>query len=532
VICKTGLTITPISNLAKSHAPLLQNERADRDEKGERGEKGEKGEKDNKTDGSNKNTTHVTQTKHMTHATHITKKTDQASIRILAATGCIGYGFTELSLNNAMAQGIDFIGADAGSMDPGPFYLGAGKPYVSEQSIYRDLRLLLLAARKAQVPLIIGSCGGSGGTPHLALTRAIVERIISEEKLQLRLAIIASEPSRDLLVERFREGRIHGIWPAFDLDEKILRESTRIVAMMGSEPLKKAISEGADVILAGRCSDSAIYAAIPEMLGFDKGLAWHLAKTIECGATVATPKTGQDCVVGTLERNAFIVEPPHPDKQCTVASVAAHTMYENPSPFEFIEPSGVVDTSACHYEKVGERAVRVTGSKFTPAEKYTVKLEGAHLCGWRAVTIAGIRDPILISRIREFSGQIQQRTANEVKDMGITPDQYTLNIRRYGLDAVLGDKEPQADEFPHEIGLMLDVIAQSEQQALTVLAKARYISMHTEFEGRLCTAGNVAMPFSPSDISVGPAYRFSVWHAMELDDPLEIFPIEYVDFKA
>jgi hypothetical protein len=232
-----------------------------------------------------------------------------------------------------------------------------------------------------------------------------------------------------------------------------------------------------------------------------------------------------------LSLDHFVVEPAHPDKQCTTSSVAAHTMYENPSPFEFIEPSGVVDTRHCTYEAISERAVKVKGTRFTPALRYTVKLEGAHLCGWRAVTIAGVRDPVLISHIREFTDQIKERTAQHVKEMGIGADQYTLTIRRYGLDAVLGHREPQADQMPHEIGLMLDVVAESEQLAAAVLAKARYIAMHTEFEGRLCTAGNVAMPFSPSDISVGPAYRFSVWHAMELDNPLEIFPLELVQFN-
>lgn len=454
------------------------------------------------------------------------------TIRMLAATACIGYGFTEEGLQAGMAHGVDFIGADAGSMDPGPYYLGAGKPYVSEQSIERDLELLLLAARNANIPLIIGSCGGGGGKPHLELTESIVRTLIARHRLSLKLAVIHAEPPRDLLVRRLREGRIHGIWPGFDLQEKTLLESTRIVAMMGAEPLIEALSQGADVILAGRCSDSAIYAAIPQMRGFAPGLAWHLGKTIECGATIATPKTGQDCIIGMLGPDSFVVEPAHPDKRCTPSTVAAHTMYENPSPFEFVEPSGTVDTSQCQYEAINERAVRVTGSTFTPATQYTVKLEGADLCGWRAIVIAGIRDPILIARIREFSEQIKERTAVQAQAMGITPDQYTLTIRRYGLDAVLGPREPQAEEMPHEIGLMLDVVAQSEQQALTVLAKARYIAMHTEFEGRLCTAGNVAMPFSPSDVSVGPAYRFTVWHAMELDHPLEIFPIEYFQFDA
>lgn len=450
-------------------------------------------------------------------------------MRMLAATACIGYGFTELALQRSLDQGVAFIGADAGSMDPGPYYLGAGKPYASEQAIERDLRLLLSAARERGIPLIIGSAGGCGGKPHVALTRAIIERIASEKCLRFRLAVIDAEPPRELLLERLRQGRIHGLWPQRALDARTLLESERIVAMMGAEPLQKALRRGADVILAGRCSDSAIYAALPLMRGYDAGLAWHLGKTIECGATIASPKTGQDCVIGTLGPDWFTVEPGHPDKRCTPEKVAAHAMYENPSPYAFIEPAGEVNTKGCRYEAVDDRTVRVTGSTFWPASRYTVKIEGAMLAGWRAVMFAGIRDPVLISRIDDFTQQVRERTAREAAALGVAADAYVLTIRRYGLDAVLGACEPFANELPHEIGLMLDVVADTPKHAEAILAKARYIAMHTEFEGRLCTAGNLAVPLSPSDIPVGPCYRFSVWHALELDDPLEIFPIEMIE---
>ena len=176
--------------------------------------------------------------------------------------------------------------------------------------------------------------------------------------------------------------------------------------------------------------------------------------------------------------------------------------------------------------------MRVSGSRYTPAPRYTVKLEGATQCGWRAVTIAGIRDPILISRIREFTRQIQERVAREARQLGLDEAQYTLSIRRYGMDAVLGDREPRRDDAPWEIGLLLEVVAHTADAAEAVLAKARYIAMHTEFEGRLCSAGNMAVPFSPSDVLVGPAYRFTVWHAMELDDPLEVFPMEMIELDG
>ncbi len=452
-------------------------------------------------------------------------------IRLLAATGCIGYGFTEVGLDAATARGVDVIVADAGSSDPGPYYLGAGKPFVSLRATERDLRLLLKAARRLKVPLIIGSAGGGGGMPHVALTQEIIERIAQEEGLSFRLAVIDSEPSRDFIRDKVRAGRTAPLGPIAPLDEETVEGATRIVAMMGAAPLQAALASGADVVLAGRCSDSALYAAVPLQRGFDEGLAWHLGKTIECGGAIVRPKTGQDGVIGTLRADHFEIEPAHPDKRCTPESVASHTMYENPSPYEVLEPSGLIDTRGSRYVALDERRVRVEGSVFKPARRYTVKLEGVTLCGHRAVFMAGVRDPVLIRGIKPFTEQIHQRVRSEALSLGIDPASYTLTIRRYGLDAVLGELE-QATTEPHEIGLMLDVVAATPDDAAVILAKARYAAIHTEFEGRLCTAGNLAVPYAPSDAQVGPAYRFSVWHVMELDDPLEIFPITYVDVKG
>jgi hypothetical protein len=451
-------------------------------------------------------------------------------LRLLAATGCLGYGFTEVAFQRALGSGLDLIAADAGSMDPGPYYLGTGRPFVSERAIERDLRILLRGSRSAGVPLVVGSAGGGGSDPQLAHTREILLRIAMADGLRFRLAVIGAEVSRDVVRARLRAGRVHPLWPVSPLTEAELDATSRIVAMMGAGPLHAALEGGADVVLAGRCSDSALYAVLPLMRGFDPGLAWHLGKTIECGGAIVRPKTGQDCVIGTLREDHFEVEPAHPDKACTVESVAAHTMYENPSCFTFVEPSGVVDTREARYEALDSRRVKVSGSRFVPSATVTAKLEGVAQVGHRAVCMAGIADPVLIAGLDAFSAQIAERTAAETTSLGIAPSSYTLTLRRYGLDAVL--QRPVGTLQPHEVGLMLDVIAATPEEASAVLAKARYVAMHTDFPGRLCSAGNLAMPFAPSDVTVGPAYRFSVWHAMELDSPGEIFPIRYEEVGA
>jgi hypothetical protein len=79
----------------------------------------------------------------------------------------------------------------------------------------------------------------------------------------------------------------------------------------------------------------------------------------------------------------------------------------------------------------------------------------------------------------------------------------------------------------HEIGILAEVIARSQETANAVLALTRTSLLHTDFPGRMCKEGNMAFPFSPSDIERGAVYQFSLRHVVEPHDPYEMFPIEY-----
>ncbi len=455
--------------------------------------------------------------------------TGPASLRLLAASGMLGYGFTEPALARALDLGVDLIACDGGSMDPGPYYLGEGVPFVSRRALTRDLSLLLRAGVERGIPVIVGSAGGGGGAPHLQLMRSIVGEIAARHALAFRMAVIHAEPPRELLLAALAAGRIKPLGPIAPLDAKTLAGAARVVAMMGVEPLQAALAGGAQVVLAGRASDAALYAALPIVRGHDAGLAWHLGKIIECAGQVVEPREGQDCVLGEIHGEHFLVEPGHPDKRCTRMRIAAHTLYENPSPYELTEPGGVLDTRACRYEQVDARSVRVSGSRFVPRKPYTVKLEGVSAIGYRTVFVAGVRDPDLVQGIDGFVAACRDRVAGEARALGLDDSQYTLNVRVYGRDAVMGAREPVSGARPHEIGIVADVVAPDEEASRAVMAKARYALLHTDFPGRKCISGNLAIPFSPSDLPAGRAYRFSVWHTLELDDPLAPFPIEMVD---
>jgi hypothetical protein len=123
---------------------------------------------------------------------------------------------------------------------------------------------------------------------------------------------------------------------------------------------------------------------------------------------------------------------------------------------------------------------------------------------------------------------VRQEVAIKAAAFGVPPDSYRFGIRVYGRDGVMAAREPVRDPTPHELGFVLEVVSQhSQEMASAVLGMARTNMLHTDFPGRLCREGNMAFPFSPSDIEVGPVYRFSIYHVAELDDPLEPFPIQY-----
>jgi hypothetical protein len=141
-----------------------------------------------------------------------------------------------------------------------------------------------------------------------------------------------------------------------------------------------------------------------------------------------------------------------------------------------------------------------------------------------AFTIAGIRDRAVISNLEVIEESVRAAVKRNVR--GVREEDYKLGFRYYGRDAVLGELEPERARIPHEVGAMIEVVASTQEIADNVLSLARSSMLHTPFKGRKTTAGNLAFPFSPSDVSGGPVYEFSVYHLMDVDDPCALFPME------
>jgi len=458
-----------------------------------------------------------------------------AEIRVLSPSGVLGSGFPEASFERGLSLRPHVIGCDAGSTDMGPASLGTGVPHFSREAAKRDLRLMLLGRECLGVPLIVGSCGTAGGDEGLGWMRDICLEVAKEEGLRFRLALVHSEQDKTYLKRRFREGRIRPLEPAPALDEGVIDRSAHIVGMMGDEPIAEALNEGAEVVLAGRASDTSIFACVPARLGADRGLAWHAAKILECGAACAVTRRRPDGVFAWIRDDHFVVEPLDPGMRCSPQSVASHTLYENADPFFITEPGGVLDTSGSTYAAESGRAVRVQGSAYRPAETYTVKLEGAELAGYQSVIIGGVRDPYMIRQLDTWLAGLRTDFDARVREIlkdGDGPPKYTLVVRVYGRDGVMGPLEPLAHELPHEVGILFEVTAQDQKTARILASTLSHFAIHYPIPEWGGLISGLAYPFAPAELDKGPVYRFNMNHVVLPDNPCEMFPIETIEVGA
>ena len=445
---------------------------------------------------------------------------------ILSPCGMLGYGFPEESFRRGMERKPDAIVVDAGSTDAGPHKLGLGTAIVSPQACKKDLTLMITAGAEAGIPVIIGSAGGSGARKHVLWTRRIIDEILEEQHLtNKKIATIWADIPKDSILRAMEEGKVSPLGLAVKpLTPERLEKTTGVVAQMGHEPFMEALKHGADIIIGGRAYDPSPFAAPAILHGCNPAYAYHLGKVLECAALCAMPGTTKDCMLGTIEEDGFIVTPLSPDRVCTPLSVAAHTFYEKDHPYILHGPGITMDLSGCSFTDCGNGSVRVTGSKLTWDTEYRIKLEGALQVAYRTFVLAGIRDELLLSRLREVEDLVVRQVQRYYKE--IDPETYTIHFMNYGMDAVLGETEPNPTPG-HEVGVMFEVLAPTQEMANMICATARSTFLHYGYEGRKSTAGNLAFPFAPSDIPFGPVFEFSVYHLMQVPDGSCMFPIEY-----
>lgn len=451
-------------------------------------------------------------------------------IRYVCPIAGLGAGINRPAFEEAMRSAPDFVAVDAGTIDAGPFALGAGRGAFAEEAIHHDL-MAILSLTPEGCPVLIGSAGTAGADIHVDWTLGILDDVARALGRHLRVAVIRAEQSKDYIKARLAAGEVAPLQFAPEYDAAAVDRSTRIVGMMGSDPLEAALRQNPDVIIAGRCSDAALFAAYPVLHGMDPGVSWHAGKVIECG-TLACEVYRKGAMIGRIRGDHAIITPVGEGLRCTVQSIAAHSLYENGDPYLHAECAGTLDLTDATYEQYDSVSVKIAGARFRPAERYSVKLEGVEQLGFQSVVVGGVRDPLMVGQIDTWLAEVEADIEAKIEsfmDGRIARGEWRLDVHVYGRDAVMGQNEPRRPTASHEVGLVLAFTAPTQALANKLAEISRSPLLHhpiPQWSG--CITGFACL-FNPAYVERGPIWTFNVNHVVFPKTPLEMFRTEWVE---
>lgn len=448
----------------------------------------------------------------------------KSHLRILCPNGHLGFAPTkEGSFWIGAETKPDYYCCDSGSDDIGPGPLGSDTSVSPYDWQKHDLELMLIASRRQGVPMIIGSSGDTGTNSRVDMFVQMIRDLAKKHNLgPFKIVSFYSEVDKEILRRKMEQGiALEGLDGRKALTFEQLDKTDRIVAMAGVHPFIKALEMKADVIIGGRSSDAAIFAAAAIYEGFPEAQSYYLGKVLECASFCAEPYMAKETVIGTITEQDVAVTPMHPDQRCTIASVAGHAMYERSNPFYEYFAGGMLDMTHCKYEEVDEKTTRITGMIFVPSHgKITIKLEGSGKTGERYIGIVGIRDPYSIRNIDKViawaRSQVEERLAGK---------EYQLFYNIYGKNGVMGDLEPVKEVRSHELCIIVEGVAPTREvaeEATLIGSRQIFYARLPEVKGTAGTAAFVIDGVLPAP----PAYEWTINHIVPVDDPMEFFRLQ------
>jgi hypothetical protein len=232
-------------------------------------------------------------------------------------------------------------------------------------------------------------------------------------------------------------------------------------AYIGAFPLVEALATGAQVILAGRCTDTALtLAPMVHRFGwqpdaYDKLAAGTIAgHIVECGAQCS----GGNCQVDwqsipDMANVGYPIVEAEPDGSFTVTkhiaaggrvnmdTVKEQLLYELGDPQNYITPDCVADFTSVQLEDAGRDRVRVSGIR-GGARPPSLKLSISYANGWKAVGTLVYSWPQALEKARAADRVVRQR----LQTLGLAFDE--IYTEYFGVNACLGPAAPPNPDPP------------------------------------------------------------------------------------
>lgn len=264
---------------------------------------------------------------------------------------------------------------------------------------------------------------------------------------------------------------------------------TSMNAYLGAYPIAEALQQGADIVVTGRCADSAlVLGPLIHKFGwsntdFDKLAAGSLAgHIIECGAQATggiftdwDKVPGWDTmgfpIVECSEDGLFTVSKPEgTGGLMSRASVAEQLVYEIGDPKAYLLPDVTCDFSGVQMEEVplsggGATGVRVTGAKGSPPPD-TYKVSATYADGYRVISVSPVIGPRVVEKCEKIANAILSRTRKIFRHLGLQDYEQT-HIQMIGSEASYG---PLSRRQAKEVAMWLGVQHQ-QKQALEIFVR-------------------------------------------------------------
>ena len=357
------------------------------------------------------------------------------SIKIGGASGFWGDSFIATSQLLNADNNLDFIVYDylaeitmsilarARSKDP---KLGYATDFVST---VMKMNLRQISDQKVKI------ISNAGGVNPLACAEAIRE-LIKDQKLNLKVAVITGDDLLDHKTALF-DSNITEMFSGEALPDQ--KNVVSINAYLGAFPIAEALKQGADIVITGRCVDSAVtLAACIYSFNWHEenwnylasgSLAGHI---IECGTqSTGGNFTDWELIADQIDTMGYpIVEIfENSDFNClksnksgglvSVGTVSEQMLYEIGDPQAYVLPDVICDFSEVQIKQMDKDIVEVKGAIGYPAPKdykvsmtYSDGFRGGHLMSFVGIDAS--------KKANAYGEAIFKRSRNIMKKMNIS----------------------------------------------------------------------------------------------------------------
>ncbi|MCK0070360.1 acyclic terpene utilization AtuA family protein [Kordiimonas laminariae] len=293
----------------------------------------------------------------------------------------------------------------------------------------------------------------AGGVNPEACGKAI-RALVAEMGLSLKVAVITGDDLLASAHELFEDGygEMFSDDP-FPDPEKI----ASINAYIGAFPIAKALSEGADIVITGRCVDSAVtLGACIHEFGWDErdvdllaagSLAGHI---IECGPQATGGNfTDWEDVANDLvnigypvaevssDGSMVITKPEDTGGKVSIGTVAEQMLYEIGDPQAYVLPDVVCDFSGVELEEIGVDRVAVSGAKGRAATD-TYKVCATYADGFRGGLLMSFYGIDAARKARSFADAAFAR-ADKFLRLSNAGDYTEKSVEILGSESQYGD---------------------------------------------------------------------------------------------